>query len=259
MKVIDPELPGFWEALAEIGTCRYRFDFPTCRFVGDLELGSSQIIDGDLHIPEGGLFLQTRSFQDVFFNPGEAILEMISRRRRLKVSFRPMSEEGTRHMRLLARVFGDTEDEGELPMPVLEVPCLCPSCGEAAEARIRDLPINPLTGILAVASMEGRPVMVAAHASEGGVTLNHQPGDLLRDHDRLISEGGDSGVSFNIRHLHALKLAVENLDGEMHQSLALINSLGETTCRIYSDDIRDRDRWRDILSRPGHSYRVVEE
>ena len=134
MLSIESNQSAFWNALTAIGECRYRFDFPACRFVGNLDLGSSQMIDGELLIPEGGVSLKTEFFQEAFFDSGEAILEMVSESRKLKFSIQPVSEEGGRKLGLLARTFCGSEDDDRLEVPELDVPCLCPCCQEAAKA-----------------------------------------------------------------------------------------------------------------------------
>lgn len=257
MTRLDLDLPAFWESLSLLSRVRLKLKMPTCSFVTDIDTSSAHLVDQTLVIPGGGLTIETTNFQEAYTSTTPPALQLISLKRHLNITLLPNEPEACRKFHFFSKALSKNEMPDEFEIEPICEPGLCPCCIDSAQMRIRQIPQNPLTVILANCAAHQTSLIVSAKNADGGLTISHSPTNLLRQEEFLISEGDHDHIKINIRHLHALRLTEETLDGCLHQSLELINSHGEVTCTFSAPKKIISNSWETVLSKYNHSFQQI--
>jgi len=231
---------------------------PTCSFITDIDTSSAHLVGDTLTIPDGGLSFLTDSFAEIYASALPQALRMISKERQLGLSFFPNEAEACQNFHFFSKAFSQHPEPAHFHLSAPEEPSLCPCCIDVAQFRVRQLAQNPLTAILAHAASSETSLVVSAENHDGLLTIAHTPVNLLRQDENLISEGTDDQLKISIRHLHAMRLTEETLDGVPHQSLALLNSHGDITCTLSAPSAKIATAWQDVLGRKDNCYQIHE-
>ncbi|MFT6862673.1 MAG: hypothetical protein ACJAVK_001232 [Akkermansiaceae bacterium] len=256
MYSLDTTLPEFWNNLSFLSSCELRLETPTCMTSATIDLSSAHLTDGTFTIPGASLALATASFSEVYSSFDPLKVTLISHSRELKLSLRPTDDQALPQLHTLCDAYASEAASQNFKVPEVVKPGLCPCCVTAARIRVRQITRNPLTTILADAASRSKALLVSVQSNDGCFTSAHLPAHLLQNDSCLISEGFDSRFEINIRHLHAMKLTTEVIDGKPHRSLELMNSLGDTTNKVSAPADEVREAWVQILGRRDHCYEI---
>lgn len=254
---LDTTLPKFWNNLSFLSSCELKIETPTCTTNATIDLSSAHLTDGTFTIPGAGLTLETASFSEIYSTFDPLKVTLISQSRELKLSLRPTDDQALPKLHAICAAYASETTSQNFKVPGVVTPGLCPCCIEAARIRVRQITRNPLTAILADAALRSNALLVSVQSKDGCFSSAHLPAHLLQNDSCLISEGFGSRFEINIRHLHAMKLTTEMIDGKSHRSLELMNSLGNTTNKVSAPADQIKEAWVQILGRRNHCYDII--
>ena len=257
MTQLDAQTTAFWENLSLLSNCRLQLEMPTCSVVTELDTSSAHLFENILTFLDCGLSLDITYFTEIYATSSPPALHLISSNRKLVASLYLNEKEAASRFHFFAKSFALEQMPENFVLEQAQPPSLCPCCIDAAQFRIRQIAQNPLTAILAHAASIELPLIVTLRQTEGCLTFARTPVTLLRQDENLISEGSPDRLKISIRHLHAMCLTEESLDGQSHQSLALLSSHGEVTSTLSAPSKEIAETWRTILHCRDHHYEVL--
>jgi hypothetical protein len=257
MNRLNTSLPSFWSNLSFLSQCKLTLEAPTSVIQTSIDFSSAHLIDDILTIPGAGLSLKSSSFLEVYATSPSPALQLISATRQLGITLQPTNTQEFKQFRFFCEAYSGASAPKDFQPDGPATPELCPCCLDAAQIRIRQLAQNPLTAVLAHSASSQIPLLVSTENEDGCLTIAHTPTNVLKKDECLVSEGITDHIENSIRHLHAMRLTKEMIDGQKYQSLELLSSIGKTTGRISAPANLIENAWEDIFSRRDHCYEII--
>ena len=231
MNRLDSTQASLWTNIDLLSNCHLSLEFPTCSFESKICLASAQFAGDDLIVPDEGLALTRRHFNEIYALQNPNRLYFLSNLRNFGLTLTPEEEKAQKQLEFFIKSFElekGISGRDEKIESVVE-PSLCPCCVNDANIRIQQMAHHPLTAILVDAAQRSLPLIVSCESPGGSFTIQLRPADIYRDQEFLVAKGNNQTFSINMRHLRNMQLFPQMIDGEAHESLALINSYGMIT------------------------------
>ena len=251
MKRLDSSQASLWTNIDLLSKCHLSLEFPTCSFESKICLSSAQFSGEDFIIPDEGLALIRRHFNQIYALQNPNRLYFLSHQRNFGLTLTPDEEKAQKQLEFFIKSFelerGISGREEKIESVV--EPNLCPCCVNHANIRIQQMPHNPLTAILADAAQRSLSLIVSCDSPGGRFTTQLRPADIYRDQEFLVAKEDNRTFSINIRHLHTMRLFSQMIDGEAHESLALLNSHGIISGVLSLPSEVASHEWQKLLGR----------
>ena len=251
MHQLDTSQASLWTNIDVLSKCHLSLELPTCSVESKICLSSAQFSGDDLIVPDEGLALTRSHFNEIFALQNPNRLYFLSHQRNFGLTLTPDEEKAQKQLEFLVKSFelerGATDRNKKIESVV--EPNLCPCCVNYANIRIEQMAHNPLTAILADAAQRSLSLIVSCDSPGGRFTTQLRPTDIYRDQEFLVAKGNNRIFSVNIRHLHTMRLFSQMIDGESHESLALLNSHGIITGVLSLPTSLASHEWQKLLGR----------
>ena len=185
MNQLDTSQASLWTNIDLLSKCHLSLELPTCSFQSEICLSSAQFSGDDLIVPDEGLALRRRHFNEIFALQNPNRLYFLSHQRNFGLTLTPDEEKAQKQLEFLIKSFelerGAT-DRDEKIESVVE-PNLCPCCVNYANIRIQQMAHNPLTAILADAAQRSLSLIVSCDSPGGRFTT-----PVLLAHEVVIEQ-----------------------------------------------------------------------
>ena len=251
MNRLDSSQASLWTNIDLLSNCHLSLEFPTCSFESKICLSSAQFSGDDLIVPDEGLALTRRHFNEIYALQNPSGLYFLSNERNFGLTLTPDEEKAQKQLEFFIKSFElerGTSGRNEKIESIVE-PTLCPCCMNDANNRIQQMAHNPLTTILADASQRSLSPIVSCDSPGGRFTTQLLPTDIYRNQEFLVAKGNHQTFSINMRHLRSMRLFSQMIDGEAHESLALLNSHGMITGVLSLPSDVASHEWQKLLGR----------
>ena len=253
MNRLDSTQASLWTNIDLLSNCHLSLEFPTCSFESKICLASAHFAEDDLIIPDEGLSLTRGHFNKIYALQNPNRLHFVSNLRNFAVTLTPDEEKAQKQLEFFIKSFElerGTSGRDEKIESIVE-PSLCPCCVNDANIRIQQMAHHPLTAILADTAQRSLSLIVSCDSPGGSFTTQLRPSDIYRDQELLVAKGNNQTFSINMRHLRNMQLFSQMIDGEAHESLALLSSYGMITGVLSLPSDVAIDEWQKLL---GGSY-----
>jgi len=253
MNQLDSTQASLWTNINLLSNCHLSLEFPTCSFESKICLASAQFAGDNLVIPDEGLSLTRRHINKIYALQNPNRLYFLSNLRNFGVTLTPDEEKAQKHLEFFIKSFElekGTSGRDEKIESVVE-PSLCPCCVNDANTRIQQMAHNPLTAILEDAAQRSLSLIVSCDSPGGSFTTQLRPDEIYRDQEFLVAKGNNQTFSINMRHLRNMQLFSQMIDGEAHESVAILNSYGMITGVLSLPSNVANHEWQKLL---GESY-----
>tara|TARA_B100000497_G_scaffold119919_1_gene147804 strand:- start:205 stop:963 length:759 start_codon:yes stop_codon:yes gene_type:complete len=251
MNRLDSSQASLWTNINLLSNCHLSLEFPTCSFESKICLSSAQFSGGNLIIPDEGLALARGHFNEIYALQNPNRLYFLSHLRNFGLTLTPEEEKAKKQLEFFIKSFelerGPSSRDEKIES--VDEPNLCPCCANDANIRIQQMAHNPLTAILIDATQRSLSLIVSCDSPGGRFTTQLLPADIYRDQEFLVAKGNNRIFSVNIRHLHTMRLFSQMIDGESHESLALLNSHGIITGVLSLPTSLASHEWQKLLGR----------
>ena len=251
MNRLDSSHASLWTNIDLLSKCHLSLEFPTCSFESEICLSSAQFSGDDLIVPDEGLALTRSHFNEIYALQNPNGLYFLSNQRNFGLTLTPDEEKAQKQLEFFIKTFElerGASGRDEKIESVVE-PNLCPCCVNYANNRIQQMAHNPLTAILADAAQRSLSLIVSCDSPAGRFTTQLRPTDIYRDQEFLVAKGNNRTFSVNIRHLHTMRHFSQMIDGEAHESLALLSSHGMITGVLSLPSAIVSHEWQKLLGR----------
>ena len=185
MNQLDTSQASLWTNIDLLSKCHLSLELPTCSFQSEICLSSAQFSGDDLIVPDEGLALRRRHFNEIFALQNPNRLYFLSHQRNFGLTLTPDEEKAQKQLEFLIKSFelerGAT-DRDEKIESVVE-PNLCPCCVNYATIRIQQMAHHPLTAILADAAQRSLSLIVSCDSPGGRFTT-----PVLLAHEVVIEQ-----------------------------------------------------------------------
>ena len=185
MNQLDTSQASLWTNIDLLSKCHLSLELPTCSFQSEICLSSAQFSGDDLIVPDEGLALRRRPFNEIFALQNPNRLYFLSHQRNFGLTLTPDEEKAQKQLEFLIKSFelerGAT-DRDEKIESVVE-PNLCPCCVNYATIRIQQMAHHPLTAILADAAQRSLSLIVSCDSPGGRFTT-----PVLLAHEVVIEQ-----------------------------------------------------------------------
>ena len=251
MNRLDSSQTSLWKNINLLSKCHLSLELPTCSFASKICLSSAQLSGEDLIVPDEGLALTRRHFTEIYALKNPNRLHILSNHRNFGLTLTADEDKAQKQLEFLIKSFElerGASGQDEKIESVVE-PNLCPCCVNYANLRIQQMAHNPLTAILADTAQRSLSLIVSCDSPGGRFTTQLRPTDIYRDQEFLVAKENNRIFSVNIRHLHTMRLFSQMIDGEPHESLALLNSHGIITGVLSLPRDVASHEWQKLLGR----------
>lgn len=185
MNQLDTSQASLWTNIDLLSKCHLSLELPTCSFQSEICLSSAQFSGDDLIVPDEGLALRRRPFNEIFALQNPNRLYFLSHQRNFGLTLTPDEEKAQKQLGFLIKSFelerGATARDEKIESVV--EPNLCPCCVNYANIRIQQMAHNPLTAILADAAQRSLSLIVSCDSPGGRFTT-----PVLLAHEVVIEQ-----------------------------------------------------------------------